>query len=312
VTKILITGASGHVGTALVRQLIASQHDVIATDIRKSDRFPEGAQFEKLDVTGNDASRLITEHKPDTVVHLASIVTPPKGASRKFLYDVDVQGTQNVLSSCIEAGVKRLVVTSSGAAYGYHPENKTALVETDPIRGNVEFAYAHHKRLAEELLAETRESHPSLEQVILRVGTVLGDGVENQITSLFHKPRLLALWGCDSAFVFIWTKDLANILTRAATNGPVGIFNVAGDGALTIREIASVMEKPVLSLPASLLKAALALAKPLGLSIYGPEQVRFLQYRPVLNNQALKESFGYIPEKTSREIFLHWWDWAKP
>ena len=177
-TKILITGATGHVGTVLVQQLFATQHEVIATDIRKPEGFPDNVQFEKLDVTDDDPKRLINKHKPDTVVHLASIVTPPKGVSRDFLHDVDVKGTQNVLTACINNGVKRLVVTSSGAAYGYHPENVTPLVETDPIRGNAEFAYAHHKRLVEEMLAETRLTNANLEQVILRVGTVLGDGVE--------------------------------------------------------------------------------------------------------------------------------------
>ncbi len=56
----------------------------------------------------------------------------------------------------------------------------------------------------------------------------------------------------------------------------------------------------------SVLKAALGIAKPLGLSRYGPEQVRFLQYRPVLDNTALKTVFGYAPVKTSAEAFEAW------
>ena len=55
-----------------------------------------------------------------------------------------------------------------------------------------------------------------------------------------------------------------------------------------------------------LLKAVLGIAKPLGISRYGPEQVGFLQYRPVLDNQALKEEFGYVPEKSSAEVFDLW------
>jgi UDP-glucose 4-epimerase len=197
-------------------------------------------------------------------------------------------------------------VTSSGAAYGYHADNPVPLSEADPLRGNEAFPYSHHKRLVEEMLAQARQSQPELEQVILRVGTVLGRGTENQITALFRKPRLLALRGSESPFVFIWTRDLARILHRAATDGPVGIFNVAGDGAMGMSDLARALGKPVLRLPAGLLKAALALAKPLGLSRYGPEQVRFLQYRPVLANDALKREFGYVPEKTSAEVFDLW------
>ena len=53
-------------------------------------------------------------------------------------------------------------------------------------------------------------------------------------------------------------------------------------------------------LPAWLLQAALALLKPLGLTQYGPEQVNFLRYRPVLANRRLKESFGYVPQAELR------------
>ncbi|WP_146344511.1 SDR family oxidoreductase [Falsiphaeobacter marinintestinus] len=302
-TRILITGAGGMVGRALLNELAG--HDVIATDIAPFD-LPEGMRFERMDVTSDDPARLIADLKPEVIVHLASIVTPPKGTGRDFAYQVDVTGTRNVLDAALANGVRRLVVTSSGAAYGYHPDNPDWLTESDAIRGNVEFAYSDHKRQVEEMLAQARQDSAELEQVVLRVGTVLGAGTENQITALFRKPRLLAIKGCESPFVFIWTTDLARILHRAATDGPAGIFNVAGDGAMGVTDLAGVLDKPILRLPAWSLKAALAIAHPLGLSQYGPEQVRFLQYRPVLANDALKRDFGYTPEMTSAEVFDFW------
>lgn len=303
-SRILVTGAAGLVGQALLD--VAAGHEVLAGDLREPARLPPGARFERLDVRGGDAARIVAAFRPDAVVHLASVVSPPKGSTRELEYAVDVTGTQNVLCACLDHGVKRLVVTSSGAAYGYHADNPVPLTEDDPPRGNAEFAYSHHKRLVEEMLAGARDAHPVLEQVVLRVGTVLGPGLDNQITALFRRPRLLAVAGAASPFVFVWVDDLARILLHAATGGPPGIFNVAGDGALTVDDLAARLGKPVLRLPAALLKGALALARPLGLSRYGPEQVRFLQYRPVLDNTRLKETFGYRPEKTSAEAFDAW------
>lgn len=305
-TRILITGAAGAVGQALLRELAGTDHEVIATDIRRPSELAPSVEWQALDVTTDAPARVIGEMKPDAVVHLASIVTPSKGSTRAFEHAVDVAGTRKVLDACIETGVRRLVVTSSGAAYGYHADNSVPLREADPVRGNTEFAYSYHKRQVEEMLAAARASHPQLEQVVLRVGTVLGAGLENQITALFRKPRLIAVAGSESPFVFIWTRDLARILLRAASDGPSGIFNVAGDGAMGVTDIAKALGKPVLRLPAGLLKAALAIAHPLGLSRYGPEQVRFLQYRPVLDNTGLKETFGYTPELASREVFELW------
>ena len=302
-TRILITGAAGMVGRALVAEL--GDYDVTATDLDLG-ALPKDTAFARMDVTGGDVDAVIGRIKPEVIVHLASIVTPPPGMSRETAFAVDVTGTKNVLQAAVKHGARRLVVTSSGAAYGYHADNPVPLRESDACRGNPEFAYAYHKRRVEELLAIARSEHPELEQVVLRVGTVLGAQTDNQITALFRKKRLLAVTGSESPFVFIWTQDLAKIVLRAATDGPSGIFNVAGDGALGVRELAEALGKPVLRIPAWVLRAALTVAHPLGLSQYGPEQVRFLQYRPVLSNTALKAEFGYVPEKTSAEVFDLW------
>lgn len=302
-TKILITGSAGMVGRALVAEMQGT--DIVATDLARGP-LPETVRFRTVDVTGKDPARVIEAEAPEVVVHLASIVTPPPGMARAAAFAVDVTGTRNVLAACLKHGVRRLVVTSSGAAYGYHADNPVPLRESDPCRGNPEFAYSDHKRQVEEMLAEARAAHPGLEQVVLRVGTVLGAGTENQITALFHRRALLAVRGAESPFVFIWTKDLARILRRAATDGPPGIYNVAGSGTLSVEEIAARLGKPVRRVPPWALKAALGLARPLGLSRYGPEQVRFLQYRPVLSNEALIGVFGYTPELTSEQVFALW------
>lgn len=301
-SRVLITGALGAVGRVLTEVLAEAGHQTLATDLHEPVAGMPG-RFCTLDVTGDDPDRVIGQERPEVVIHLASVLAP---VSRAQAHAVDIGGTRAVIDACLAHGVRRLVVTSSGAAYGYHADNPVPLRETDALRGNPEFPYADHKRQVEEMLAETRASAPQLEQVVLRVGTVLGAGLENQITALFHKPRLLALIGSDSPFVFVWTQDLARILARAAGEGPPGIYNVAGDGAMGIGQIAAALGKPVLRLPPLALRAALAIARPLGLSRYGPEQVRFLQFRPVLDNTALKTRFGYIPALSSAATFDLW------
>ncbi len=111
----------------------------------------------------------------------------------EFEYSVDVIGTKNILKACVTSGVKRIVISSSGAAYGYYPDNPDWLVETNEIRGNEQFAYSYHKRLVEEMLSDYRELHPELEQTIFRIGTILGETVNNQITNLFEKQALIGI-----------------------------------------------------------------------------------------------------------------------
>jgi UDP-glucose 4-epimerase len=308
---VLVTGAAGYLGSTLVASLArrGSGGDgvgaIVATDVRETPlekRLP-GVEYVAMDIRAPGIEELLRRHAIDTVVHLAAIVTPGPKSNREFEYSVDVLGTKNVLEACVAAGVGKFIVTSSGAAYGYHADNPEWLTEDDPVRGNEAFAYSHHKRLVEEMLAEYRRKHPQLKQVVFRVGTILGETTRNQITALFERPRLLALSGSKSPFVFIWDQDVVGAIEHAIFSGQDGIYNVAGDGALSIQEIAARLGKRCVTIPPGLLRAALAVLHPLGLSRYGPEQVDFLRYRPVLDNRRLKEQFGYVPKLTSAEVF---------
>jgi UDP-glucose 4-epimerase len=305
--RVLVTGAAGYLGSLLVDALAgrAGVGAVIAADVRElpPERRRPGVEFVQIDVRAPELAALLVRYRPEVVVHLASIVTPGKHRDRAFEYSVDVGGTENVLKACLAAGVRRIVVSSSGAAYGYHADNPAWLTEDCPIRGNEAFAYAHHKRLVEEMLARWRIEQPQLEQVVLRIGTILGETVANQITALFDKPRLIAIRGSDSPFVFVWDQDVVGAIRHAVEGGPAGIYNVAGDGVLTIHEIARRLGKRCVVLPAALLRAALALLEALRLTQYGPEQVDFLRYRPVLDNTRLKTVFGYRPQLTSAQVF---------
>ena len=306
-TVVLVTGGNGFLGSSVVRGLADDGLSVVSADLAVPSAPVAGVEHVVMDVTSSAAvSSVFAAHRPEVVVHLASIVTPGKDSSRELEYAVDVTGSRHVLDACLAHGVRRVVVSSSGAAYGYHPNNPDWLTEDDPVRGNEAFAYSHHKRLVEEMLAELRSSHPELEQVVLRIGTILGERVDNQITALFERPRLLKIRGAASPFVFVWDTDVVAIICRAVSSPVTGTFNVAGDGALTIDEIARRLGKGTVAVPESVLRVALRVGRRLGLTPYGPEQTIFLKHRPVLANDRLKTVFGYVPSKTSAEAFEAW------
>ncbi|MFQ3262192.1 SDR family oxidoreductase [Reinekea sp.] len=297
--KVLITGASGYIGQLAGAQLTKQNIKTIGLDIhvREDSPFP----IFKMDILNPELSTWLKENQISHVVHLASLLQTTGDRQRDF--EIDVGGTQNVLDACIAANVKHITVTSSGAAYGYYKDNPEWLTESDTIRGNYEFPYSWNKRKVEEMLAEYGNKHPELKQLILRPGTVLGAKTRNLITNLFMKKRIMAIQGSDSPFVFIWDQDVAAIVTKGVMETKVGKFNLAGTGALTIGAIAKKLNKPLLMLPAWLIKTALFFGHKVGATQYGPEQIDFLRYRPVLDNSALINEFGYLPEKTSEEVF---------
>lgn len=306
--NILVTGAAGYIGALTVAEL-AGRDDVgtiVAYDIRDAGAPPPTVTVTG-DIAADDIAGLLREHAIDTVIHLASILKPPAGAPPDLARRVDVEGTRRLLKACVGTGVRRLVVTTSGAAYGYHPDNPRWMTEEAPARGHPAFEYSRNKAEVERLLAEARAAHPELAQVLLRPGTVIGKGTHSPVTEIFEGPVVPGIVGTDAPFVFVWDRDLVAILVRAALGDREGIYNVAGDGALTARAIAKALGKPYVPIPARLLAAGLWLVKRLGRTVNGPETVDFLRYRPVLSNERLKSEFGYTPISSAAAFRL----WAE-
>lgn len=305
--RVLVTGGSGFIGSQVVRRLGADPGvaRVVSVDVASGPET-ETVRSVQMDVRDDLLADLLAEERIDRIVHLAAIVTPQPHHTREFLESVEVDGTRNVTTAALSAGVGHVTVMSSGAAYGYHADNPAWITETQQLRGNRAFAYADHKRRVEEHLADLRNDHPELQQLVLRPGTVLGPTVDNQITALWAWPVLLGVSGSETPFVFIWDADLVEVVAKGCLERRTGVYNVAGDGAVSLRQIADALGKRLVAVPASVIRSALRVANRIGVAAYGPEQVDFLRYRPVLSNRRLIEEFGYRPQKTSLEAFEAW------
>lgn len=297
--KVLITGASGYVGHQL-GELLAGEMAVVGVDLR-----PRPAAFPmfQMDICDGALGELLRAEGVTHVVHLASVMAV--GRDRDLEYRIDVEGTENVLKACIYAGVEHVTVTSSGAAYGYHADNPEWLQEHHPLRGNPEFGYSDHKRLVEEMLAAYRQRYPRLKQLVFRPCSIVGATTSNKIGELFSGRAILDPGGYNSPFVFVWDRDVVRAIQFGVQRGADGVYNLAGDGALTPREIARLLGKPLRTPPVWLVKALLWIGYSLRLTDRQPGQVMFLQYRPVLSNRRLKEELGFVPEKTSAEAFIY-------
>lgn len=294
--NIFVTGAAGYIGRLTVAELVGREDvgTVVAYDIREAE-VPESVVTVSGDIASQEIAPLLEQYAIDTVIHLASILKPPPDAPADLARRVDVIGTRRLLEACVAADVRRFVVTTSGAAYGYSPDNPRWMTEEAPARGHPAFEYSRNKSEVERLLAQFRVTHPELVQVLLRPGTVIGKATHSPVTEIFEGPVVPGILGTDAPFVFIWDKDMVAILVQAALGSQSGIYNVAGDGALTAKAIAKALGKPYVPVPAALLAAGLGVMKWFGKTVNGPETVDFLRYRPVLSNERLKKEFGYTP-----------------
>jgi UDP-glucose 4-epimerase len=145
-----------------------------------------------------------------------------------------------------------------------------------------------------------------MKQLVLRVPAVLGESTDSQITDLLDKNPMITVGGSDCPFVFIWDQDLVRCIYQGIDQKKEGIFNISGDGKLSVYDLAKITERKVLNFPTWLMRGIMGTAKSLGITKNGAEVVVFVLYRPVLSNEKMKKEFGFIPEKTSKEAFEYY------
>lgn len=303
--KILITGAAGCLGRALIEKLALDPNmEIFATDIKKSPfscekKFNSNINYQKLDIRSSEFIDWVVEITPDKVIHLASILQISARVTRELAYQIDVIATDKLLETCVRIGVEKFIVTTSGAAYGYYPENINEISESRPTKGNGDYFYSAHKAEVEKIMADYRVKHPQLKQIVFRPGTILGPDFDGPIVNFFQQKAITGVIGYPGPFNFIWSDDVVDYLIEGLNSDITGEFNIAGDGTLSVKEIAQILNKIYIPLPALLIQSVLAAAKPLGLTQYGPEQVKFIKYRPVLANNKIKSRFNHQPKYTS-------------
>ena len=257
--RVLVTGAAGYLGSTLVAVArpaapAAATGCIVASDVREvpPERRLPGVAYAAMDVRDPGArGRCCAHHAIDIVVHLAAIVTPGAKSNRELEYSVDVLGTQNVLEACVASGAGKIIVTSSGAAYGYHADNPEWLSEDDPVRGNEAFAYSHHKRLVEEMLAEyRRDASATAAGRVPRRHDPRRDDAQPDHGAVRSAPADRAARLAQPVRVHLGPGRRRRHRTCDPSRHAPGIYNVAGDGALSIQQIAARLGKQCLTLAA--------------------------------------------------------------
>ena len=307
--RVAITGASGYIAGRLISQLreSGSESYILATDIKPpSIRLSRKVKFERWDVT-ESCPGIFSSHRIDTVVHLAYILNPARRGTQARR--VNVAGTDNVLQASREAGIKHIVYLSSTSVYGAHADNPALLTETDPARPVEGFRYSQDKVAAESRLLEFAARNPEVAVTILRACPVMGPNANNFIANAFKKPILPAIGSADPPMQFLHEDDLVLTLARCLKLRPRGVYNAAGDGTIRWSEMVSLMERPLIRLPAPLWYFLTSAAWRLRIQDDSPAcGLDFIRYRWTASAEKLKADTGMGFQHTSRAA---WESYAK-
>jgi UDP-glucose 4-epimerase len=303
--RYLITGGSGYIGSRLVRHLAERDETelVAVADVRQPHGYQPKTEFHQLDVRDRaGAHRVMEAVRPDALVHLAFILNPIHDEA--LMYDIDVNGTHNVLEAASEAGVEHVLVASSTTAYGAFPDNPVPLTEDHPVRGAPDFSYAQHKTESDRLCQLWALQHPERAMTIVRPCIVLGPNVDNYIVRFWTKqPFQIDIGNLDSPIQFVHEEDVVEAFTALLDGRHAGAFNVAGEGMMTLGECAEIAGLPIRRMPLRLARGIARTTWRLKMSETPPGQIEFARWPWVVSNERLKETTGWTPRHTSRETF---------
>ncbi len=318
---VAVTGPTGEIGssavTALEREPAVSK--IVGMARRPFDPSTLGwtkTTYREGDITDRDAvDALIAD--ADVVVHLAFIIM----GSREDSARINLQGTRNVFEATVDAQQpRRLVYTSSVAAYGYYPDNPVPLTEDVAPRGSAEHYYSEQKAACEAALAEITAG-TSLEVFILRPCIVAGPKAHaladampwNQLPAPVRAvvgavPALKPVVPDPGVpLQLVHHDDVAEAVALAATApAPPGAYNIAGDGLITISDVAEALGGRPVRVPAAAASAASAAIAKLPFVPSALEWLHSSRTSVVMDTSKAKNQLGWQPTHTSAETLAPW------
>jgi UDP-glucose 4-epimerase len=270
--KVAVTGPTGDIGLATLRALDASDQvgSIVGMARRPFDPAEHGlsakVSYQQCDVLDREAVDAAVAGA-DVVMHLAFIIIGDPDEAQK----INVEGSRNVFEAAVAAGAKRLVYTSSVAAYGFHDDNELPLTEDAGPRGTEGFYYSAHKAELEGLLDDVVAGADGTDAYVFRPCVVAGpEAVTFAETTVAMLPiygqlplarRILGevpflapvLPDPGVPFQLVHHDDVADALVAATEGrGQPGVYNLAAPDELRVADLARALGWWTVPLPKGL------------------------------------------------------------
>lgn len=295
--RVVVTGASGDFGTALLRRLVTEPdvRSIVAVSrspLRVSDPRIEAVP---LDLATDPVGPVVAG--ADVVIHCAFVVEEPRDKS--VARRVNVDGSARLLRAADAAGVSVSVMTSSVNVYG--PRGGPEIVdESAPIGAGPEHYYLHHKALMEEDVRRWRRgSEGRMVVAVLRPTFIVGPDIDNSGLRSMRARVVAYPTPSRSYYQFLHQDDLVEAYLRVIHDRVAGEFNVGAEDAVTVADLCRWNRALCVPLPLRLAGALADLGYRLRVLPYSSHWVT--PGEPVTTSRRLREATGWRPQRSSED-----------
>ncbi|WP_027006290.1 NAD-dependent epimerase/dehydratase family protein [Conexibacter woesei] len=319
--KVAVIGATGNVGTAVLRALERDarvrQVVGIARRLPSSDVLAAApkARFASVDIGRADHEQALERALAgaDAVIHLAWLIQPSRRP--EVMEAVNVGGSRRVFAAALAAGVGTIVHASSVGAYSPGPKDR-AVDESWPTGGIDSSTYSRHKAQVERILDEVEAAHPHVRVVRLRPGLIFQRDAASEIRRYFIGPLLPGALVRPSripvvprtdrlTFQAVHADDVAEAYRLVTAERDVrGAFNIAADPVLDADALARVLHARAVPVGARFLRAAADLTWRARLQPADAGWIDMARGVPVMDTTRARTELGWTPQRSAGDALL--------
>ncbi|MDQ8043582.1 MAG: NAD-dependent epimerase/dehydratase family protein [Patulibacter sp.] len=311
--RVIVTGATGNVGTALVRALLRDPRidEIVGIARRRPIWAPPRTRWIQADVARDDLRQHLAG--ADALVHLAWLIQPSR--DRRITEAVNVEGSRRTFDAAVDAGVPTLVHASSVAAYS-PADPQDPVDESWPTGGIPGSYYSEQKVAVERILDGVETAHPGLRTVRLRPGLIFQRSAAAELRRYFGGP-LVPGWLARRSLIpavprmpvlaaqIVHADDIGDAYRLAVTApGASGAYNVGAFPPLDAATLGHLLGARPVSLPPRVTRALIDLSWRARLHPVSPDWLDVGLGVPVMKTDRARTELGWSPRHGAEDVVL--------
>lgn len=308
--RVVVVGATGNVGTAVLRRL-RQEADVELVGVVRQVPPPDAGEpydtveWHPADVAHPGAVSALTHAftGADAVIDLAWLLQP--NHDEAVMAATNIDGLKHVLAAVAAAHVPQVVAASSVGAYSPGPKTRR-VDEAWPTGGLHSSHYARHKAVNERILDRFEAEHPDVVVTRMRPGLVMQGEVGEELRALFAGDLVPVRWlgriplgvlpmPPRTVSQVVHAADLADAYARVVLRRAGGAFNIAGEPVIGPREVARVLKARWIPIRIAPLRGLVWLAWHLRLVAVDPGWIDIAVSVPVMSTERARTELGWAP-----------------
>ncbi len=252
-----------------------------------------------------EMAQVLKEEHVDTFLHAAFLWNPVR--DRVWAHEIEAVGTQYVISACVEARVRKFILTSSTLLYGARHDNPIRIPEDHQL--NV----AHYPNLKDKAKAETTvrsfaEKYPEMVVTVLRTAMVLGPSVDSYLARILSRPVVPTLMGYDPMVQLLHERDFIRAYIRALQDDYPGVFNIVPSAPIPLSKVLQIGGRRNLPLSNLVSKYLFQGLYASDLTDFPPSYLNYLRFRVVADGTKAARLMGYKAAFSSAQTAAAFYD----